>query len=98
MSIVYAIVGTLERGITFKLNYKVIKKILNYAIPLRIASFIGTIAIQIDKLIIGWFRTVEYLAIYKNASKELPITFISASVTAVILPVVVQKYMKIIQL
>lgn len=63
-----------------------IKKILNFSIPIWLATLVGTLSLQLDKLIIGKFYDTETLAIYVNAGRELPLTVISASLTAILLP------------
>lgn len=72
------------------LNKSLIKTIFVFSIPIGIASMIGTINIELDKLVITSFFTTEELAIYTNASKELPVTVISTSITAVLLPQMVR--------
>ncbi len=82
----YILVFKLEKGIAPKIDWDYIKKIFIYSIPLGLATVVGTINIEVDKLMIGKLMDTESLAIYTNASKELPLTMISASLTAVILP------------
>lgn len=72
------------------LNRDFIKTIFDFSIPIGIASMIGTINIELDKLVITSFFSTEDLAIYTNASKELPVTVISTSLTAILLPQMVR--------
>lgn len=83
---VYMYSGKLCGGFFVSFDKKLIKKIFVFSIPLGLASVVGTLDIEIDKLLIGWFLNTEQLAIYTNASKELPVTMVSASITAVLLP------------
>lgn len=78
--------------ISFKpsLEKTLIKKVFSFSIPIGIASMIGTINIELDKLVITSFFSTEDLAVYTNASKELPVTIISTSLTAVLLPQMVK--------
>lgn len=73
-----------------KYSRKVVKKILYFSVPLGIASVVGTLTIELGKLIIGGFFDTEMLAIYTNASKEMPVTIIAASLTAVLMPQLVK--------
>ena len=63
-----------------------IREIFVFSIPLGLASVVGTLNIEIDKLLIGRLMSTEDLAVYTNASKELPLTIIATSITAVLLP------------
>lgn len=72
-------------------NIKVIKEILKYAIPLAIATMIGTLFKESDKLVIAKLMTIKELAIYTNMSKQLPFEFISLSFVSVITPIIVKK-------
>lgn len=76
----------------FRINFNktLIKTIFAFSVPIGIASMIGTINIELDKLVITSFFSTEQLAIYTNASKELPVTIISSSLTAVLLPQMVR--------
>lgn len=83
---VYGIVMHLEGHLSFSLNKIYIIKIFQYSIPIGIASFIGTISLELDKLMIGRLMNTEAVAIYTNAGKELPLTIVASSLTAVLLP------------
>lgn len=73
-----------------KLDTDLIKTIFTFSIPIGLASVVGTINIELDKLVITTFLSTEDLAIYTNASKELPVGVISTSLTAVLLPQMVR--------
>ena len=88
--IVYVIAYRLANGIKFSLKWSLIKKILIFSIPMGLASMIGTLNIEIDKLMIGNLMSTEQLAIYTNASREMPITMVSTSITAVLTPQMVR--------
>lgn len=91
---IYYIVSHIEGPLKYLFDTYFIRKIFNYSIPIGIASLIGTISIEIDKLMIGRFFNTDSLAIYTNAAKELPITFIAASLTATLLPQMVKSLNK----
>lgn len=88
---VYVIVSRLEKGIKPEVDLKSIKQILAYSIPIGLASLVGTITVETDKLMIGGFIDTESLAVYTNAAKELPLTMAAASLTAVLLPKMAKK-------
>lgn len=84
--LVYVIVAKLSGGICVDFDRSFIRNILSFSLPIGLASVVGTINIEIDKLLIGFLMNTEQLAIYTNASKELPVAFIASSITAVLLP------------
>ena len=84
--IVYILVNYYSGKLTFYINIKMLKQILIFSIPLGIASVVGTLNIELDKLTIGNMLDTEQLAIYTNAAREMPVTIIATSITAVILP------------
>jgi len=73
------------------LNINILKKVLVFSIPLGISTAISTISLDLDKLIIGFLLDEQSVAIYANAGKELPISYITVSFTAVVLPKVVKN-------
>lgn len=75
---------------TISFDQSLIKTIFAFSIPIGLASMIGTINIELDKLVITSFFSTEELAIYTNASRELPVTMIATSLTAVLLPQMVR--------
>ncbi len=83
---VYLIAAWLGGGLRFSFDKKMIREIFVFSIPLGLASVVGTLNIEIDKLLIGRLMSTEDLAVYTNASKELPLTIIATSITAVLLP------------
>lgn len=88
--IVYLIVKNLVNHFEFSFNKFLVHKILKFSIPLGLATMVGTISIELDKMIIGAYFSTDQLAIYTNASKEMPVTIIAASLTAVLMPQLVR--------
>ncbi|MGK9181279.1 oligosaccharide flippase family protein [Priestia filamentosa] len=70
----------------FRIDFKIIKSILLFSLPLAAASTVGTINIEIGKILVSNLYGVEKLAEYANMSKELPLIIIASSVTAVFIP------------
>ena len=60
--------------------------ILKFSLPLGLASAVGVLRMEMDKLFIGFVTDTESLALYASAAKEMPVTMISASFTAILLP------------
>ncbi len=83
---VYVISAYLSGGLKICFDIKFIKKILVFSIPIGLASVVGTLNVEMDKLMIGYLMDTEQLAIYTNAAKELPITVVATAITAVLLP------------
>lgn len=90
--LVFFIVKRITKKLRFLFQLKFIKIILYFSIPIGLASIIGTINKELDKLMIGYFFNTEDLAIYTNAGVELPFAFFAASFTAVILPIIVVSF------
>ena len=67
-------------------RWKSIKHMVKYAVPLGLASMIGTITLQLDKVIVSAMCTPEDFAVYANGAIEIPlIGIITGSISAVIL-------------
>lgn len=84
--VVYILVKKLSQRLYFSLDRKLIGSILKFSIPIGLASMVGRLSIELDKLVIGRFFTTEELAIYTNAARELPVAIISSALTAVLMP------------
>ncbi len=84
--VVYYCVRKLSTGTCISFNWEMTRRILSFSVPIGFAGMIGTLNTEMDKFLIGFFMSTEDMAIYSNAAKELPITIISASITAVLLP------------
>lgn len=101
--IVYAIVSNVVGRISFFLDREFIKKIFVFSIPIGLAMSLGTINIELDKLMVGRVFGTENLAVYTNSAKVLPVNIITASLNAVVLPKIVRcikndKYKEAIEL
>lgn len=83
---VYIISSRLSGGIKALIDRELIKQLFAFSIPIGLATVVGTLNAEIDKLLIGYLMDTEQLAIYTNAAKELPIAFVASSITAVLLP------------
>lgn len=80
----------LSGGIRFKLDFSLIKAIFIFSIPLGLASASGTLSHELGKLVIGKFFSVDDYAVFANASRELPVTLVATTLTAVLLPQLVR--------
>lgn len=97
LSIVYSVFAVISilkvkeavGNVKITLDKKTIKNIFKFSLPIGLATLIGTINIQLDKLFIGRVFDTEKLAIYTNAAKELPVAIIATSLTAILLPYIV---------
>lgn len=87
---VYFISMGIYKNFRLVFDLEIVMKILKFSIPIGLASVVGILNIELDKLIIARFFTVEEVAIYTNAAKELPITIVSTSLTAIIMPELVK--------
>lgn len=83
---VYFISYRVSGGFRPGLDRQLVCTIFAFSLPLGLSAVVGTLNIEIDKLLIGYLMDTEQMAIYTNASKELPVSFIATSITAVLLP------------
>lgn len=100
---IYGMAGNLAGRMRVFINWPLVKNILAFSIPLGLSAILGTFTLQLDKLMIGHFMGTKSLAIYTNSGRELPITIIASSLTAVLMPRLVRllkqnKYFEAIQL
>lgn len=68
------------------IDIELTKRIFKFSVPMGIATMLGTLNIELAKVVIGGLMDTESLAIFTNASKEMPVTIIASSITAVLLP------------
>ncbi|MEH6949354.1 oligosaccharide flippase family protein [Bacillus sp. JJ634] len=83
---IYYIVKNISGKLIVTFDRAIIKKMLTFSIPIGLASVVGTLNIELDKLMIGNFLGTDKLAIYTNASRELPMTIVATSFTALLIP------------
>ncbi len=88
--LVYIIVKQCAGKLRVEFDLALTKKIFKFALPIGIASMLGTLNTELAKLVIGGLMDTESLAIYTNASKEMPVAIISSSITAVLMPQMVK--------
>ena len=89
---VYLLAAKYTGRLHFNIDKQLIKAVLAFSLPLGLATVVGTLNIEIDKLMIGHLLSTEELAIYTNASKELPLTIVATSFTAVLMPKMVKFF------
>ncbi len=86
----YFVAKKSAKKLRISVNKELVKSIFKFSVPIGLASVVGTLNIELDKLVITSVFSTEDLAIYTNASKELPVSIIASSITAVLLPQVVK--------
>lgn len=84
--LVYFIVYRTSGKLSLDFNLHDINKILRFSLPLGLASVVGQLSVELDKLLIGKFFSTEDVAIYTNAAREMPVTIIASALTAVLMP------------
>lgn len=84
--LVYWEVHKLSGKFRFHINKELCRQILVFSVPIGLSDMVSTITREVDKLMIGGFLDIESLAIYTNAAREIPLTVISTSVIAVLMP------------
>ena len=84
--VVYYLAFRLSGGLRFSLNGAMLRRILAYSVPIGLSTVLGTLDIEMDKLIIGRFFTTEQMGLYSYAARELPVHIATAALTAVLLP------------
>lgn len=70
----------------FHIDWELCKRILIFSVPIGLSDMVSVISKEVDKFMIGGFLDTESLAIYTNAATELPLSIISASFVAVLMP------------
>ena len=83
---VYFITSRLCEGLKFGWDKALIRQVFIFSIPMGLGAVVGTLNTEIDKLLIGYLMDTEQMGIYTNAAKELPLTVVATSITAVLLP------------
>lgn len=83
---IYLIAGKFATNLRYSFEKVIVSDIFKFSVPLGLSSFIGTITILMGTLFIGRYFNTEQLAIYANAAREMPVTLIASSLTAVLLP------------
>ena len=83
---VYWFVNHLEGRLPIKLEKNYLKVVFTFSIPLALGSVMGTLKTELDKLMVSLFFSTEEVAVYTNSAKELPVTIIASSFTAILLP------------
>lgn len=91
---VYIIAAKVSGGLRFYISKKMVRTVMAFSIPLGLAQVVGTLNVELDRLLIGKIVDTENFAIYSNAAKELPVTLIASSFTAVLLPQMVRMLKK----
>lgn len=87
---VYVIAGQLAGGLRLAFSTAKLREIAVFCIPIGLASAVGTLSAELDKLVISAFFSTSDYAIYTNAAKELPLTVLSSATTMVIMPKIVR--------
>lgn len=87
---VYLIVKNISGHIKISFDKLLIKRIFSFSIPIGLASVIGVLSVQLGNLVIGKFFSTVDLAVYTNASREMPVTIFASSLTAVLMPQLVR--------
>ncbi|MGP4079194.1 oligosaccharide flippase family protein [Pseudalkalibacillus sp. R45] len=83
---VYFIAQGISNKLKIIIDKSLLTQILRFSLPIGLASVIGLLSIELDKLIIGAFYNTEHLAIYTNAAREMPVTIVATSLTAILMP------------
>lgn len=71
-----------------KTDVHLLKRIFQYCLPMAVFIAVNSLNRDIDKYLISMMTDTETLAIYANASKQLPLDIIMASFCTVLIPYV----------
>ncbi len=77
-----------------QIDRSLLKEISAFSLPLYIALIIGTLNVEIGKLIIAHSFSIDKLAEYTNMARELPFSFIVPVITTIILPRIIEAAQK----
>lgn len=92
--VIYGMVNGIDGHLRISFEQGLIRKIAAFSIPMGLATVVGTLHIEFDKLFIGKYFSTEELAIYTMSSKELPVSVVAGSISAVLLPRMVRLFKK----
>lgn len=70
----------------FKCDPKKVKTILSFAFPVSLLVLTNALLKQCDKMVLGNLVTVEDIAVFENASKQLPFDIIVSAMVTVAVP------------
>lgn len=70
----------------FRFNRFLVKEIIIYCIPIAMSTIVRSLYRDCDKYVISYFTDSETLAVYTNASKQLPFDLVTSSFCTVLLP------------
>lgn len=74
----------------WEVDFEKLRQILSFGIPLLMASSVGTLSANADRMLLSGVMSVEDFALFSNMAQELPFSFIISSFTAVVTPAVVR--------
>lgn len=83
---VYAVVYKNTGKLRFQFNWNDLMVVLKFSLPIGLATVVGRLNIELDKLLIARFFSTADVAIYTNAAREMPVTIIASALTAVLMP------------
>ncbi|MBN2033307.1 MAG: oligosaccharide flippase family protein [Deltaproteobacteria bacterium] len=82
-----------HRGTHGSWDLALLKRQLAYCIPLGLAAVLGTLALEVDKLIVAGYFSPDRFALYEVGARELPFAgIVSGSIMAVLTPEFVRLY------
>ena len=67
-------------------SFRLLRQILKFSIPIGIATIIGILSLEFDKIFISSRYSTETMGIYNYMAKELPITVVTQSLISTLLP------------
>ncbi|HCT63592.1 MAG TPA: hypothetical protein DIC19_05780 [Erysipelotrichaceae bacterium] len=85
---VYIIVHRIYKLKNKFVNFRIIKEILIFSIPLGLSTLIGTLNLQVDQIMVSSLYKLDEYAVYANAARELPIAVLSSSIVLVVFPTI----------
>ena len=88
---IYYMAWRLASPLTVMWDMQIFSNIMRFSMPIALSSVMGTLTAEVDKLVISYYYPTEQVAIYTNAARELPVSIVAASLTAVLLPQMVRS-------
>lgn len=71
-------------------DWKQVKTILAYSLPMGVFAITGTLNREVGKLLVSYVATTEEVAIYANCSKVLPFDIVAVSFATVLIPYIMR--------
>ncbi len=86
----YVFASRAAGGLRPSLDWKKLREVLSFSLPIGLAASVSTLNGEIDKLFVGAMHDPASLAVYDYGSRSLPFYVIPVAITSVLTPLIVR--------